>query len=365
MLIVGIVLGLLCHSFMYGPQAAFVVEQFSPRLRSTGSSLAYTFAGIIGGAIAPFMFTLLLSTYDSWVPVAIYLSVACLLTLVGLALGRDSNVAEDEEYLQSSTDRPRLWRAGPDEPANALLAPSDARLKFRNGLVTPTSGWSDGYTQANLIAVTADYADEFIEFCRLNPKACPVIDIIPAGKYESALAAGSDIRTDIPAYRVWVDGELADEVTDVSSVWRDDMVGVLIGCSFTFEAALASAGIPLRHTETGRNVPMYRTNVECTPCGTDPRPDGGFHAPDAARAGRNGHQGDVGSAEGPRQPGSRRIARGPRHCRHQPPRLRRCGGDPAGGSAGFLGLRRDTAERSDGIQARLRHQPRPRVHVHH
>jgi len=104
MLIVGIVLGLLCHSFMYGPQAAFVVEQFSPRLRSTGSSLAYTFAGIIGGAIAPFMFTLLLSTYDSWVPVAIYLSVACLLTLVGLALGRDSNVAEDEEYLQSSAE---------------------------------------------------------------------------------------------------------------------------------------------------------------------------------------------------------------------------------------------------------------------
>ena len=151
--------------------------------------------------------------------------------------------------------------------ANALLAPADARLKFRSGLVTPTSGWSDGYTQANLIAVTADYAEEFIEFCRLNPKACPVIDILPAGQYESALAAGSDIRTDIPAYRVWVDGELSAEVTDVASVWRDDMVGVLIGCSFTFEAALAGAGIPLRHTETGRNVPMYRTNIECAPAG--------------------------------------------------------------------------------------------------
>jgi MFS family permease len=104
MLVVGTVLGLLCHSFMYGPQAAFVVEQFTPRLRSTGSSLAYTFAGIIGGAIAPFMFTLLHSTFHSWVPVAIYLSVACLLTLVGLAIGRDSNVAEDEEYLQGSVE---------------------------------------------------------------------------------------------------------------------------------------------------------------------------------------------------------------------------------------------------------------------
>lgn len=150
---------------------------------------------------------------------------------------------------------------------NATLPPSEARRQFRNGLVTPTSGWSDGYTQANLIAVTADYADEFLEFCRLNPKPCPVVDVIPAGQYESSLAPGSDIRTDIPAYRVWKDGVLAAEVPDVRSLWRDDMVGVLIGCSFTFEAALAMEGIPLRHTETGRNVPMYRTNVECIPAG--------------------------------------------------------------------------------------------------
>jgi uncharacterized protein YcsI (UPF0317 family) len=150
---------------------------------------------------------------------------------------------------------------------NATLPPAEARRQFRNGLVTPTSGWSDGYTQANLIAVTADYADEFLEFCRLNPKPCPVVDVIPAGQYESSLAPGSDIRTDIPAYRVWNDGVLAAEVPDVTSLWRDDMVGVLIGCSFTFESALAAEGIPLRHTETGRNVPMYRTNVECIPAG--------------------------------------------------------------------------------------------------
>jgi uncharacterized protein YcsI (UPF0317 family) len=151
--------------------------------------------------------------------------------------------------------------------AKSLVAPAEARRMFRNGLVTSTSGWSDGYTQANLIAVTADYADEFIEFCRLNPKACPVIDVLPAGQCESFLAPGSDIRKDIPAYRVWEDGKLTGEVSDATSVWRDDLVGVLIGCSFTFEAALANEGIPLRHTETGRNVPMYRTNVQCTPAG--------------------------------------------------------------------------------------------------
>jgi len=99
MLIVGIVLGLMCHSFMYGPQAAFIVEQFSPRLRSTGSSLAYTFAGVIGGAIAPLMFTILLRQFGNWVPVAIYVAVAAAVTMVGLSLGRDSNTAEDEDYL--------------------------------------------------------------------------------------------------------------------------------------------------------------------------------------------------------------------------------------------------------------------------
>jgi hypothetical protein len=89
----------MCHSFMYGPQAAFIVEQFSPRLRSTGSSLAYTFAGLIGGAIAPLMFTILLRQFDTWVPVAIYVAVAAVVTMVGLSLGRDANTAEDDEYL--------------------------------------------------------------------------------------------------------------------------------------------------------------------------------------------------------------------------------------------------------------------------
>ncbi|MDQ0799762.1 MFS transporter [Arthrobacter sp. SLBN-112] len=98
MLIVGIVLGLAAHSFMYGPQAAFIVEQFSPRLRSTGSSLAYTFAGVIGGAIAPLMFTVLLSQFGTWIPVAIYVAVAAAVTLVGLALGRDNNTVEDQDY---------------------------------------------------------------------------------------------------------------------------------------------------------------------------------------------------------------------------------------------------------------------------
>jgi len=151
--------------------------------------------------------------------------------------------------------------------AGSGTTPADSRALFRGGLVTPTAGWADGFTQANLIAVPADYAGELLEFARLNPQACPVIEVIESGGTASALAAGSDIRTDLPSYRVWRDGVLDAEVSDVRDVWRDDLVSLLIGCSFTFEAALVEAGVPLRHVEMGRNVPMYVTNVQCVPAG--------------------------------------------------------------------------------------------------
>ncbi|MFF1453806.1 MFS transporter [Streptomyces sp. NPDC058274] len=99
LLVFGVIMGLVIHSFMYGPQAAFIAEQFSPRLRYTGSSLAYTLAGLIGGAIAPLLFTALLSSYDSWVPLALYIAVAAAVTLTGLALGRNSDLAQKEDAL--------------------------------------------------------------------------------------------------------------------------------------------------------------------------------------------------------------------------------------------------------------------------
>lgn len=119
-LTIGIVLALVFHSFMYGPQAAFIVEQFSPRLRSTGSSLAYTIAGVFGGAIAPLMFTIIFEETGSGLGVAIYLTVAVALTLVGLALGRDSNVQEDADYL---VDAPAT---GATEPTRASSGPSSS-----------------------------------------------------------------------------------------------------------------------------------------------------------------------------------------------------------------------------------------------
>ncbi|MGW4387456.1 MFS transporter [Streptomyces sp. NPDC004685] len=98
LLALGVVVALVFHSAMYGPQAAFIAEQFSPRLRYTGSSLAYTLAGVIGGAVAPLLFTALLDAYDSWIPLALYVAGTAVVTIAGLCLGRDGD-RSDEELL--------------------------------------------------------------------------------------------------------------------------------------------------------------------------------------------------------------------------------------------------------------------------
>ncbi|MER6419312.1 putative hydro-lyase [Streptomyces sp. NPDC001137] len=153
-----------------------------------------------------------------------------------------------------------------DEHAHAW-SPRTARARFREGLSGPTAGVAAGHTQVNLISVPADWAYDMLLFCQRNPKPCPVLDVTDAGSATTILAEGADLRTDLPRYRVWQDGELVDEPTDVRAHWREDLVSFLIGCSFTFEWALAEAGVPIRHVEQGRNVPMYVTSRQCRPAG--------------------------------------------------------------------------------------------------
>jgi uncharacterized protein YcsI (UPF0317 family) len=125
-----------------------------------------------------------------------------------------------------------------------------------------------GVTQANLVVLPLEYAGDFEEFCRRNPKPCPLLEVTAPGRYEpAAFAPGADLRTDLPRYRVYQDGKCADHPCDIVRYWRGDLVGFLIGCSFTFESALVAAGIPVRHVEERRNVPMYRTNVACRKSG--------------------------------------------------------------------------------------------------
>ena len=143
------------------------------------------------------------------------------------------------------------------------------RAACRKGeLAGPTPGLAAGFVQANLVVLPKDWAFDFLLFCQRNPKPCPLLDVTDPGDPEpKAVAPGADLRTDLPAYRVWRHGELVEEPADISAHWRDDLVSFLIGCSFTFETALLNAGVPVRHIDEGRNVPMYRTTVRCKPAG--------------------------------------------------------------------------------------------------
>ncbi|MFG2194239.1 putative hydro-lyase [Streptomyces sp. NPDC048639] len=147
------------------------------------------------------------------------------------------------------------------------MSPGEARAYFRTGAGGTTAGWAPGHTQANLIAVPADWAYDVLLFCQRNPRPCPVLDVTDAGAWTTPLAPGADLRTDVPRYRVWKHGELVDEPAEVTGHWRRDLVTFLIGCSFTFESALSGAGVPMRYVEQGRNVAMYVTNRQCRPAG--------------------------------------------------------------------------------------------------
>jgi uncharacterized protein YcsI (UPF0317 family) len=143
------------------------------------------------------------------------------------------------------------------EPRALRQAARDARFD------EPTAGHAPGFLQANLVIVPQKYAFDFLLFCQRNPKPCPLIEVLEPGGLEPRCAPGANIATDIPGYRIYRGGEYAGETDSVADLWQEDFVSFLIGCSFSFEAALAEAGIPLRHVEQGCNVPMYRTTIPC------------------------------------------------------------------------------------------------------
>ena len=152
--------------------------------------------------------------------------------------------------------------------------PREIRADIRNGKITGvTAGLGAGHVQANLAVLPRDYAYDFLLFCQRNPRPCPLIEVTDVGSSEPVgVAPGADLRTDIPRYRIYKDGVLADEVTDATPYWRDDLVAFLLGCSFTFEWALLEAGIKLWHVDNDKNVAMWKTSIECRPAGV-------FHGP--------------------------------------------------------------------------------------
>ncbi|HET7848937.1 MAG TPA: putative hydro-lyase [Pseudolabrys sp.] len=150
------------------------------------------------------------------------------------------------------------------------LSPSlAARLAIRRGEHRgATAGLAPGYVQGNLAILPQSLAPDFLRFCQLNPKPCPLIgSSAPGDGRIPALGEDLDIRTDLPRYRVWRNGELVAEPHDVREFWRDDLVSFVIGCSFSFEEALMADGIEMRHIALGRNVSMYRTSIATAEAG--------------------------------------------------------------------------------------------------
>ncbi|MEZ5534060.1 MAG: putative hydro-lyase [Thiolinea sp.] len=156
-----------------------------------------------------------------------------------------------------------------DNKTDNLLSPQALRRLIRSGEHSGnTSGYCPGYVQCNMTILPKAWAHEFLQFCQLNPKPCPVLGMADPGSWEiPALAKDLDIRSDIPRYRVFENGELTQEVTDIRDLWQDDFVTFMLGCSFSFEEALQADGLEVRNVSEGCNVPMYRTNIDCAPSG--------------------------------------------------------------------------------------------------
>lgn len=155
-----------------------------------------------------------------------------------------------------------------------LTAGQAARRRVRSGEHTGhTSGLAPGFAQGNVVILPATLAGDFLRFCQRNPKPCPVLAVSEPGDPRlPTLGADLDIRTDVPRYRVFRDGELADEPTGIAALWRDDLVTFVLGCSFSFEEALIADGLEVRNVSRGCNVAMYRTNIPTLPAGP-------FHGP--------------------------------------------------------------------------------------
>lgn len=131
-----------------------------------------------------------------------------------------------------------------------------------------SAGLAAGNLQGNLVILPATAAADFEAFCRANPQPCPIVGISkPGDPGLPALGLDIDVRRDLAGYRVWRDGQLEAEVPDVADLWQDDFVSFVIGCSFSFEAALIDAGIRLRHIDEGHNVSMYVTSIATKPAG--------------------------------------------------------------------------------------------------
>lgn len=151
-----------------------------------------------------------------------------------------------------------------DYPSLVALELKEVREVIRRGHYRGhTSGLAEGHLQCNLTILPSEYKDDFWEFCLSNPKPCPLASVSELGVARLPdLGMEIDVCTDVPQYFVYRDGVLCEQVSNLSTLWHDDLTVFAIGCSFTFEHALLKAGISIKHIEQNITVPMFRTSIE-------------------------------------------------------------------------------------------------------
>jgi len=183
----------------------------------------------------------------------------------------DPNWADESTALASPKDVPKLQpQRNLQDDASIATEPRKFREIVRSGeFANPTNAVCPGYLQCNLVVLPQGKESfDFLLFCQRNKKACPLIEVCDVGSpHPYGVAKDADLRTDVPKYAIYRDGELVEEVTDATPYWPENSVAFLIGCSFSYDGELMGAGIPLRSAEQGKNVPMYRTNIECRSAG--------------------------------------------------------------------------------------------------
>ncbi len=150
----------------------------------------------------------------------------------------------------------------------SALPPGELRrLIAAGGHRGSTANLAPGHVQGNVVILPEALAFDFLAYCHANPKPCPLLAVSGAGDPHLPTLGSIDIRSDVPMYNVYRDGAFEREVDDLTALWRDDLVTFALGCSYSFEEPLLEEGIPIRHIELDRIVPMYRTNIDTNPVG--------------------------------------------------------------------------------------------------
>ncbi|WP_173677403.1 MFS transporter [Tsukamurella tyrosinosolvens] len=111
LVVLAVTLGLMFHALMYAPQPAIMAESFPTRMRYSGVSLAAQVTSVVAGSLAPIIATNLLKNFDSSVPIAVYLALACGVTAIAVLFVRETrgiSLASVDEADRQARDAERV-----------------------------------------------------------------------------------------------------------------------------------------------------------------------------------------------------------------------------------------------------------------